>query len=1089
MDNKANFSPKAFLKERRPERFSDSIVVETGALDRPQLEYYLATLNTRSQELEFETFSKRLCEKIICPNLLEQTGPVAGGDGKTDTQTFPVSEQNQLLWYEGINDSSHKERWAFGVSTRKDWKSKCKEDVKKIVGTGRGYVRAFCITNQSVKSDQRSKVEDSLSNEFDIQVTILDLSWILDQIFKNNLQQLAIESLNIPTQYTRTIELSANDYKKQQELERLNRLINETVEAHDISSHQVSYFLDVAILSKELEKPSYETQSLFDRAVRIADRFGSNQQAIDAYYQYAWASYWWFEDFHMFEQNLENVYNRLIDSSNSSKWESLVTLLNVHQGHSRIAKVSSSIDIQQITTTTKKRLLEISLDEGRPSNSLSAKILACQLKLIDKVYESAELNSIFAQLMSICSEGEGLIGFPFEVTFNTFSELDSLFSEIEEYENLMDYLTEQSVTRSGEVQTSLLALKRGLKRLDSGKPYEAIKLIGKSLSGLNKKETINDFVIANFALSCAYSDVGLLWASRASLLFAASLLTDRYWKKDDITPMAVKSYWRLAWAELKLGRIAHSLKWFELALMTEQCLAEECINPDEITTFDGCLCHLLLNCSLKDLVEFEYLPDVLDKFSLYGSYGALLYILGYEDEFVAQFEQEIDKEHIDFLLMARDVDIGHKTSKLRKTLGKRSQIGTKVLGCEVNINFPNRSPLIEMAESILSSLEGFFSTGIADRLYAQVPLLNISLVSDDDDDHLISHELSRTSSRSEFEITCSNFSWESLSLKDRELIQEWFVKFVIECLCQICILENTKPILEKMLRDDLALSRSISFEICFGSVYNILGKNAYADTVAILNSSAGKRFAVKRDTPWDLSQPKQDIHNNTEHNLKVGNENNRPKDEDRIDSIGHDQIKITSLIKPNLWDAAQWHGLGFITIPNQPPFIMLVFKSPQGGIELFKDLYKEIGAVDKSERLRVSIIRGVSRSAPYHYRVQIGENPQLYGDAKYLTMISRIHEMTPNDDQNWSRFEQAFSEYGEYRLGFGIFDDGAFIPVQNFETISIAKKEMVIKNAWAVGPNDFECSTIYEDDEPIVPKGASSPPYIETIKKFRSFGK
>lgn len=1087
MDNKANFSPKEFLKGRRPEKFSDSVLVEAGMLDRPQLEYYLATLNTRSQELEFETFSKRLCEKIICPNLLEQTGPVAGGDGKTDTQTFPVSEQNHLLWYEGVNDSSHKERWAFGVSTRKDWKNKCKEDVKKIVGTSRGYSRAFCITNQSVKSDQRSKAEDTLSNEFNIQVTILDLSWILDQIFKNELIHIAIDSLNISTQYKRTIELSANDYKKQKELDRLTKLINETVEAHDISSQQVDYFLDVAMLSKELEKPTYETLALFDRAVRIATRFGSNQQVIDVYYQYAWASYWWFEDFYMFEQNLENVYKSVFDSSNSSKWESLITLLNVHKGYSKISKTSSSIDIEKIFRETKEKLLEISLDEGRPSNALSAKILACQLRLIDNVYADADLNPIFSEVLSICSEGEGLIGFPFETTFNLFSELDDIFSEIEEYENLMDYLTEQSATRSGEAKTALLALTRGLKRLDAGKPYQAIRLIGKSLPGLNKKETTNDFIAANFALSHAYSCVGLLWASRASLLFAASLLTDRYWKKDEITPMAVKSYWELAWSELKLGRIAHSLKWYELALITKSCLTEECINPNEVTNFDGCLCHILLNCSLKELVEFEYLPEILDRLSLYGSYGALLYILGYEEELVSQFEQEVDKEHIEFLLKARDINIGRRTPRITKTLGSRNSICTKILGCEIVVNFPNRSPLIEMSESILSSLEGFLSTGIADNLYAQVPSLNINLVSDDDDEHLISHDFSRHSSVGEFEVTCSNFTWDSLSLKDREKIREWFFTFIIECLCQICVVKNMKLVLETMLRDDLALYRSISFDTCFGSVYNIMGKNAYSDTIDILSGSESKkRFVIKRDTPWDLSYPKTTMHSDTK-NIEAEDELNSPKDEDKMESIGHDQIKITSLIKPNLWDAAQWHGLGFIIFPDHPPLIMLAFKSSQGAIELFNNLYKEIGKIDNAERLRISVVRGISKSEPFHYRIQIGENPQSYGDAKQLTMISRIHEMNPINDQNWSRFEQAFNEYGEYRLGFGIFKDGAFFPAENIEDTLISKKEMIIKYAWEVGPNDFECSTIYVDDDPIVPEGINAPPYIETIKRLRAF--
>ena len=91
--NSPYFSAKDFLKTRRPERFSDSIVKEVGKLDRAVLEHQLSTLNRRNMELAFEDFAKQLCEKIICPNLLEQTGPVAGGDGKVDSQTFPVSEQ------------------------------------------------------------------------------------------------------------------------------------------------------------------------------------------------------------------------------------------------------------------------------------------------------------------------------------------------------------------------------------------------------------------------------------------------------------------------------------------------------------------------------------------------------------------------------------------------------------------------------------------------------------------------------------------------------------------------------------------------------------------------------------------------------------------------------------------------------------------------------------------------------------------------------------------------------------------------------------------------------------------------------------
>ncbi len=51
MNVKKEFSPKSFLKARRPERFSDSVVTEVGRLDRAVLEYQLETLNRRNKEL------------------------------------------------------------------------------------------------------------------------------------------------------------------------------------------------------------------------------------------------------------------------------------------------------------------------------------------------------------------------------------------------------------------------------------------------------------------------------------------------------------------------------------------------------------------------------------------------------------------------------------------------------------------------------------------------------------------------------------------------------------------------------------------------------------------------------------------------------------------------------------------------------------------------------------------------------------------------------------------------------------------------------------------------------------------------------
>lgn len=323
-------TPKQFLKNRRPEQFSTSEETTIGQLDRVHLENYLVSLNTKSKELQFETFAKELCQKIICPNLLEQTGPVAGGDGKTDTQTFPVSEQNKLLWYVGVNDNANNERWAFAVSTQKSWKSKCKTDVKKIIETERGYTKVFCITNQLIKANQRSALEDELSKQYNIQVCILDLSWILDEIYKNKLENIAIETLQMPTNFKREVKLSADDYSKKQRFDELEYQINSKIKPDNISHNQVGIFLEVANLSKQLEQPVFQTQGYYARAINIAKRFGTTNQLFNAYYSYARASYYWFEDLDLFKNNFISIYELITESSNSILWDDFVTLLTIY---------------------------------------------------------------------------------------------------------------------------------------------------------------------------------------------------------------------------------------------------------------------------------------------------------------------------------------------------------------------------------------------------------------------------------------------------------------------------------------------------------------------------------------------------------------------------------------------------------------------------------------------------------------------------------------------------------------------------------------------------------------------------------------
>ena len=109
--NAEAFSPKSLLKSRRPEWFSDTVFKEITELDRSLLEFHLSSLTSRSLEFDFERFSRRLCEREICPNLRPQTGPTGGGTVKwhvhnilqkpgvnNRTQATIRARELELLW-------------------------------------------------------------------------------------------------------------------------------------------------------------------------------------------------------------------------------------------------------------------------------------------------------------------------------------------------------------------------------------------------------------------------------------------------------------------------------------------------------------------------------------------------------------------------------------------------------------------------------------------------------------------------------------------------------------------------------------------------------------------------------------------------------------------------------------------------------------------------------------------------------------------------------------------------------------------------------------------------------------------------------
>lgn len=1071
-------TPKQFLKNRRPEQFSSSEEIVTDQLDRVHFEYYLSSLNSKSKELEFETFVKEICQKTICPNLLKQTGPVAGGDGKTDTQTFPVSEQNKLLWYVGINSDANNDRWAFAISTQKTWKPKCKKDVEKIVETNRDYTKVFCITNQLAKADQRSKLEDELSSQYGIQVCILDLSWLLDETYKNKLEHVAVDTLRIPTNFKREISFSAEDYSKKQRFEKLETQLNKEVNLDEINHEQVDTFLEVADLSKQLENPASQTQGLYDRAVKIAQRFGTTNQIFQAYYNYARASYYWHEDFATFELNFKSAYETISESSNAILWADFVTLLVIQISHRYRDKYKdkdkeqNACTVDDIETNTIIKLNEIIKDKSRPSNALQAEIALTQLQLVQNFGNKDKMEDIFKRIQEVCQQGEYLIGFPFENIYGFIDDLDDIFHDYPNYQALQDSLTAQSIKRNGDLKTSKISLERGVRQAELGNYYRAIKLIGKTLLGLNKEEALEEMIYANIILSSVYSQVDLHWAARSSLLRSASMLTDYWYKHRIILPATIGVFSSLVREELLIGRIAQAITWLELALIFSQQSHSENIDNSKVQDFDACIAHLLLNCNIDSVREFEFLIDDFDGLGLVASEIALLYALGYEPRIKDILKQEVDKEIHDYMLLMRDCDIGHPNSTVLPMIAKYNNHSVKILGCEVIVSFPNKTPFIELVESIISSLECFLATALIDNIIAKIPIISIDISSFEDPENLISHEYTVNDRGSVFEILCHPFTWKELNQNSRHGLVEWFMFFVADFIDKGFLVKNSKATLEKLIKEDQIFARSMMFETCFGAIYNILGKNSHDDLLEKLTQ--GTHYPLLRKIPWDINDSKEIIINS--ESIKIGNSEHMPFFD--VEKHTHKDIAMTTLIRPELWDAAGWQGVGY-ECSDQPPCIFLIFQNREYALSIFSDLVEKITHVDQSEKLRISVIRGIDRNNPDHYRFILLENIQKKNNAKLITVIPKIKTMTPSDSSNWIRFEESYNEFGCYKLIPAFIIDGKLCPDLS---LTISKKKLVIKQAWEISINDIEKMAIYPEDSILIPEGMIDPPFLKTLK-------
>jgi tetratricopeptide (TPR) repeat protein len=1092
--NSEAFSPKAFLRSRRPERFSDTISKEVANLDRSLLEFHLDSLTSRSQEADFERFARRLCEREICPNLLPQTGPTGGGDSKVDSETYPVADNLALIWYRGVGQEASNERWAFAFSAKADWRPKVQSDVRKIAETSREYKKAFFVTNQSVPDRKRAEVEDSLRTRYNTDVRVLDRTWILDRVFLGEHETIAIDELGIKALTHRRIVKGPRDVKREEELNELEKQIQEAIQIGRINRSLVDDVLDAADLARNLERPRAEIEGRYHRANQMAQKYGSLRQKVEAAYQWAWTLYFWFEDYDAFSDQYALVEELITASRNAYDLEQLANLWHCLFTSVRCELLDFQVSNYQARTENLLSELERLRDEeDRPSTSLQAETLYIQVQMARRVANKKSSEDLLDALRDVVLRSKGLVGYPLEPLVYILTEIGSVFEGLATYDTLFETIVDVTSARDGEVRAARMLLIRGEQQINQGRNVEAIATLGRALRLLYKNETRYDVVRALYLCGYAYGEVGLLWAARGTLLSAASIATNEYWQYEDVTFYQAACYRHLKWVELLLGRFPYILSWHELDMAVCHILVDHGYDLETLLTTDSSFeiffGRLLLRTEFSDLKYLVTLPDMLDQLGLDLASDALLYVLGHEER-LEKTCQDLGCDPSYFASQWRNVESDRSLPGYLELYNRQKVVlRSRILGCQIMITSQNKPPCIEIAESLLAALESLLATTIINQAMAREPKLTVDVRVSDFAKFPMQFDLEEKAGRPHLVIRCRSFNPHKTGLEEQGQIKEALLELTITVLTQIVFFRDYEQDLKVLLHNERALERAIDFTGTFGTQANVLGQSPKT-RLSAWKDDAVQTYPLLRSGPWEPMEIEGGSEGDEKSTTSPKITSQEPPPE-LLDPnlLKHDEMETVSLIRERLWERAGWSGVAFMLDPTNeyPPVFALIFKNREAGREIFVQWRKELGRADIQEQLRLTIVKGIDLAHPYAYRVIIGSNPMLLPtDNKLILFINRIHKMDATTPDNLNRFVESCSVVGAFIVAPAFVPpefDGSQVP--EFETkLGIGIHSINVREAWEIGPGDIDSMGIRKGDTPIVPEGIEKAPVHDLLKNL-----
>lgn len=1057
-------SPSEFMRQLRPELYSDTSDRTSYQLDAVALEYGLETITARNETHNFEIFCRKLCERTICPNLKPATGPEGGGDSKADTETIPVADELATLTYVGEANAG-RERWAFAFSAKKKWTEKVRSDVEGIVGTQRGYQRIFCVTSRFARARDRARIEDELSKKYGVTVTILDRSWIVEQVVGGDRRDLAFNYLGVGQEVVDTRRLGPADYSRVQQLEDIEKALGDPETFAGMEMQRVTEALLAAKISRNLERPRTDTDGRFARAVRLADQDGTNRQRLEASYEWLWTAFWWFDDIPHLNASYDTFEKLVIDTDHAKNLEllcNLAQLLFNSVMHQHLTMDEAKLEERVARLTD--RLTALATDDERPNNALEARtsLLVMQLNQAALERDSQKLSALWPQFSEVVGQAKGLGEFSAERLTKLIEVFGNVAGKDPGYAHLVDDVAAFVSERKGEVEGALVLLKRA-QQLDFEDNFEMIRLLGKAARQLTKKEYTDSLIEALQLLSLAYRSAGLLWAARATCIFAIASMFIEAEENGDLPASIVPTIMMLAGIAVELRHLPDALEAIRLVRGCATGLPLDDASKErmaqQLKEFDLILGSQILKFAVEDLRQVAQLADVLECLGLLQSRNSLLYALGHEA--TLREEGSIPREETPERVAALFSSLASQPSSrnleglvIFNETGSQRFV-TKVQGIQVTVQHQGSQASILAAEAVIGSIEAFFATTIDLDATPHTESFDITIQED--------VEVLDPSFKIDSDGMTASVHWPAdllpATFGRHEEVQKMLIGLAATVFAATCFMKDARKTVEQLFKSEAVLDRIAMVVVVGNSRQRIF--NTGVSRLRDWTKMAESTFTLQPSRPvidWRPQEPAMSRKDGDGQSAAGDLPAPAPPND-------HRDLGVLSVIDVHLWDRAGWSGVAFAEWgPRHPPGIALMFKNEEAAKTIFTRWRKRLGQVDRQDEIYVAIVQGISANYPAHYRVLITSRPPSKGErpeGKIFAMASRMQTMQANTDANLNRFLDIYGRACAYLLLPAILVRGVpkFLP-----DLGVLKRQLSVKTASDVNEHDLEVIALGQED-------------------------